>query len=102
MQLESFYANKYSEFSCCKFPMDSRGNLIHIEKLDTVIVHRMMLLYSVCAFLKILHKYLLSFHWLCRRQYYSAYQTVVSKRGCLSFFWYLSYSDLAKFEGDIS
>ena len=53
MRPENFYASKYSSFSSCNFPTDLCGNLWHMDKLDTVIVHRRMLLYSVCAFPKI-------------------------------------------------
>ena len=53
MQSKSFYANKQSSSSCCNFPMNLCGNLLHMEKLDTVIVHRMMPLYSGYTFSKI-------------------------------------------------
>ena len=60
--MRPFYANKYLLSSCCNFPTDLCGNLLHLEKLDIVIAYqKMMPFYSVCAFAKNFHTII---YWL--------------------------------------
>ena len=73
-----------------------------MEKLDTVIVHRMMPLYFVCAFPKISTRAFTTCLLAPLPAIFLGIGDVVSKKGSLYSVWYLSCSDPAKFKGDIS
>ena len=80
-----------------------------MEKLDTLIVHRMMSLYFVCASPKISTRAFTAFLLASLSAKFlgvgdSCQQDSCAElqRGSLSSVWYLSCSDPAKFEGDIS